>query len=45
MVVLEDGGGIRSKGGYQNKTSANKGEGVQISVILWERNNWMTPLV
>ena len=26
-------------GGYQNRTSANKGEGVQILVNLWERNN------
>ena len=43
MVVLE-GGDVRRKGGYQNRTSANKGEGgVQILVILWERNNWMTP--
>ena len=31
-------------GGYQNWTSANKGEGgVQNLGILWERNNWMSP--
>ena len=23
---------------------ANKGKGVQVLVILWERNNWMPPM-
>ena len=31
-------------GGHQNGTSANKREGVQLLVILWERNKWMLPL-
>ena len=32
------------EGGYQNRISAIKGEGgVQILVILWERDSWMTP--
>ena len=44
MVVLE-GGNVRRKGDYQNRTSANKEEGVQILVVSWERNNWMTPLI
>ena len=45
MVVLE-GEKFRRKGDYQNRISANNGDGgVQILVILWKRNNWMTPLV
>ena len=26
-MVLEGGGNVRRKGGYQNRTSANKGDG------------------
>ena len=45
MVVLE--GGRRSqKGGLPKLNKCKQGGGeTQILVILWERNNWMTPLV
>ena len=47
MVMVEEGvapagGGEGGRRGYQNLTSANK-RGVQILVILWERNSWMHP--